>query len=455
MNLIAPAPIPLQTCDEVDMLPVDILDRQRLLDQLMDLFDALSSSESSCTFALNGKWGSGKTFVIERLEHYLKRWQDGSKYLVFHYNCWQYDYYEEPLIAIVSAMIDNISNYTHFFSKKSREKIKQVGRALKKIGVAFVEKKIDFNIGDLSATNKENNYDIYYDFKKAMDKTRKELLKLSQDQTLVIVVDELDRCLPNYAIKVLERLHHLFSNLQNTVLLLATDKDQLNQSVKYIFGEETDTNAFLKKFIDFEVALNIGNVNASFRKKFIDYVEHFDESAMEIWSGIDDYLATLFVGIDIRTQEHIIKRAQTIHQILFKDEKKDYSYLCFELLLTILSKIDNLPSDKAPIYYLFRNGRYSLHIDPHLPETLLEYIKQNWNFPITTVFDIHGQRPIFARAFDASRPIHLSIPQLMFIYAEGVYDMKNGIYSNELIKNKCEKPVHDLKRFNQLLNIIE
>ena len=88
--------------------PIDILDRQEVAKQLLDLLTTLSESQSSCTFALNGKWGSGKTFLLNMLEPQLRDYQAGEKFMVFHYNCWQYDYYTEPLIAIVSAMLDNM-----------------------------------------------------------------------------------------------------------------------------------------------------------------------------------------------------------------------------------------------------------------------------------------------------------------------------------------------------------
>ena len=33
---------------------------------------------------------------------------EGPRYILFHYNCWEYDYYEEPLVAIVASILDQI-----------------------------------------------------------------------------------------------------------------------------------------------------------------------------------------------------------------------------------------------------------------------------------------------------------------------------------------------------------
>lgn len=40
------------------------------------------------------------------------------------------------------------------------------------------------------------------------------------------MVDELDRCLPSYAIKVLERIHHVFNELENVVVIIAMEKNK-------------------------------------------------------------------------------------------------------------------------------------------------------------------------------------------------------------------------------------
>ncbi len=52
--------------------PIDILNRQEIVEQIFDLLKILSEVRSSCAFALNGKWGSGKTFLLNMLEPQLR-----------------------------------------------------------------------------------------------------------------------------------------------------------------------------------------------------------------------------------------------------------------------------------------------------------------------------------------------------------------------------------------------
>lgn len=49
-------------------------------------------------------------------------------------------------------------------------------------------------------------------------------------------MDELDRCLPAYTIKVLERLHHIFTDIDNVIVIIAMDKKQVEHVVGQIYG---------------------------------------------------------------------------------------------------------------------------------------------------------------------------------------------------------------------------
>ena len=122
-----------------------------------------------------------------------------------------------------------------------------------------------------------SDFDEMFAFKKTLDFTRNQIRELSKNKTVLLVVDELDRCMPEYAIKVLERLHHMFEGLDNVIVLLAIDSTQLEHSVKEIYGEQVDTERYLRKFISFRVKLDIGKVQNNFINKFDYYFNKFDD----------------------------------------------------------------------------------------------------------------------------------------------------------------------------------
>lgn len=443
--------------------PVDILDRQEIVEQVLNLLRTLSAAQSSCAFALNGKWGSGKTFILNMLEQQLREYQDGGQFIVFHYNCWQYDYYDEPLIAIVSAMLDDIDEYAHLFPRELREAGSRgfavAKQALQKMALSFLENKIGVDFSDLpeivkkvqdetsAAFEEEHGYDNYYVFHKRIEQARAELSKIAEGQTLVVVVDELDRCLPNYAIKTLERLHHLFAGLSNTVVLMALDKKQLENTIRQIFGENIDCDAYLKKFIDFELKIGVGTVNSSFLEKFRDYIALFDERALEPWTDLHDFITALFSQIEIRRQEHLVKKLQMIHQLLFSTQpKKDYSFLCFELLMAVLSEnADTI--ETAPLHFVeAKSGSgYELKVESSIPIPLATYIKEHWAYHLgmcQTPYDYH---PIYSGTFE--------IPLLLIGYSELTYGEK-GVLSHRSDYNQYAEYIDDFKAVKQMLETI-
>lgn len=91
---------------------LDLLNREEFVENVIKIVKQLSDIKRGCCFAIEGGWGVGKTFVIEEIEERLKVPQseetNGDRYFVFHYNCWQHDYYDEPAVAIISAMLASI-----------------------------------------------------------------------------------------------------------------------------------------------------------------------------------------------------------------------------------------------------------------------------------------------------------------------------------------------------------
>jgi KAP-like P-loop domain-containing protein len=66
---------------------------------------------------------------------------------------------------------------------------------------------------------------------------------------LFVLVDELDRCRPTYAVTLLERVKHLF-DVDDVVFVLATDTSQLRHSIKAIYGSDFDAGRYLHRFFD-------------------------------------------------------------------------------------------------------------------------------------------------------------------------------------------------------------
>lgn len=89
------------------------------------------------------------------------------------------------------------------------------------VGIDLVE--VAQNVLAQTDKDREIPFDEMYGFRKAMEKTREGIREIAREMTVVIVVDELDECLP-VTIKVLERLHHIFTDIENVIAIIAMDK---------------------------------------------------------------------------------------------------------------------------------------------------------------------------------------------------------------------------------------
>lgn len=336
------------------MKKIDILNRESFVEQLIKITENISNNKASASFAINGVWGSGKSFVLDVFEERLSQYQSEEtatdKYLIIRYNCWKYDYYEEPLVAIVTAMIDVINQKTKLLYGENTEKIKGVLKAIGTTLLTLSKNTIEdvtgvdiinvFNVvkggidSEKEQYEKMKEYDVYFSFNQVLNSLQAVLNELGEQYTVVFLVDELDRCLPAYSIKVLERLHHLTENTKNVINIISIDKNQLKASVEHICGFK-DTEEYLKKFIQFTVPLDTGITSEKIIDKYSNYIELFDKEIFQFEDSIEEFMQAIFTGIDIRTQEQLVDRAEMIHKLLY-DDSKDYTFMCMELLLIVL-----------------------------------------------------------------------------------------------------------------------
>ena len=125
-------------------------------------------------------------------------------------------------------------------------------------GSSMLEKEID---------NYESQKGSLLEFRKELEKFVDEVC---EKKPLIFIIDELDRCNPHYAVKVLERIKHLF-NIPNIIFVLSIDKEQLSHSIRGYYGSDLiNANEYLKRFIDIEYALPDPDVD-SFCQYLFEY----------------------------------------------------------------------------------------------------------------------------------------------------------------------------------------
>jgi len=116
-------------------------------------------------------------------------------------------------------------------------------------------------VADVTTDMISKRIDDYKDAKQSVVQFKSTLAELTQSlgeeeegRHVIFFVDELDRCRPTYAVEVLEIIKHLF-DVGGVVFILAVTPEQLQHSVKALYGEGTDAIRYLQRFIDLEYRL--------------------------------------------------------------------------------------------------------------------------------------------------------------------------------------------------------
>lgn len=259
----------------------DLLNRRKLAKNFLDVV----ISQTANVYSINAPWGTGKTWFLKFIEDECQN----QNIPFIQFNVWETDYAKDPFQAILSELLELLKNQQCLrditFSKNLS--------IIKKKAEEFLNlrKRTSFSIGlkpslspfSIQATLNPDKSSLaeYNEMKKIklsfIENLRNFVNKFNKP--LLIAIDELDRCRPDYTISTLEIIKHFF-NIENIVFILAVDKEQLQATVKTMFGSSTDTDAYLKKFVDIQYCLpetasinqfiqyQIKNVYPSIQKNF-------------------------------------------------------------------------------------------------------------------------------------------------------------------------------------------
>ena len=231
----------------------DVLNRGEEIRRLTPLIKTMTSP---AVMAIDSPWGTGKTAFVKMWLAHLKK-EEKSSIRALHFNAWETDFVADPMVSFLAAMEDELSG-------KQKRKWDAEWRSVKTAGKALLPALVSMGIGgwagDLTQKAAEALADEAVDSCDAQTKAIKnfkcKLGKYTKDsgQRIVIFVDELDRCRPDYAVKVLERIKHLFE-VEGVVFVLALDKEQLRHSVNGLYGAGLNADVYLRRFIDFDYTI--------------------------------------------------------------------------------------------------------------------------------------------------------------------------------------------------------
>ncbi|MNS61497.1 KAP family P-loop domain protein [compost metagenome] len=258
----------------VEALAGDRLDRARYAEFLTNYL-AAEGKQRNYVLNLNAEWGAGKTWFIKRWYMELK-----EHYPTVYIDAWQQDFSDDPLLTVISSIVEQLRDAAgnklavpDGIKSKLLGLLKVGGKlvlksAIKKAGLEdgdfSVEGEDADKLVDTLCSNHKERYESIQYLKQEIRQWVEAAVAANLDQLdsqgrldypAFILIDELDRCRPSYAVEMLETIKHIF-DIPGVVFVLATDTEQLQHAVKVIYGDGFDAQNYLGRFFQRRFTLN-------------------------------------------------------------------------------------------------------------------------------------------------------------------------------------------------------
>jgi hypothetical protein len=325
------------------------------------LTDIVENYQDGFVLAINGEWGTGKTTFVKMWKQHL----ENNGYRTLYFNAWETDFDENPLVALIAEfkVLTDLGDDEKFKSliKKGAVFAKNIAPHLihtlvEKYAVtkALAEAIEDATKGateiledEISEYTKKKNG--ITDFKCSLNDF---IDSTGSEKPIVFIIDELDRCRPNYAVALLEQVKHLFA-VPGIVFILSIDKEQLGNAIRGVYGSDRiKADEYLRRFIDLEYSLPNPEtkVFVSYLYKYFEFDKKlFSKERKEIqefWEDVDAFIdfATLLFdekNLSLRQQEKIFAHARIALQSL------RWNQYLFPTLLVFLAYL----KDQYPFLY--------------------------------------------------------------------------------------------------------
>ena len=267
----------------------DIFQRKQFGERLANL---VRSCQDGIVIALDAQWGEGKsTFIKMWRGHIGQDVENPIKSLYF--DAFANDYQKEPFLALAGELYDLVTNEGEEKKKEFKDKAKGVAKSLARGAVKIAVRTISGGIidGSIIDSAEKDVSDMLADQvdsiiadklenakkdKLAIESFRGYLEKFAGDHgngsPIVFIIDELDRCRPDFALDLLEQIKHLFF-VKGIVFLLVLNRNALEEIIRIRYGSGISAGQYLQTFINLWLTLprKSGYYN-DMESQYIEYV---------------------------------------------------------------------------------------------------------------------------------------------------------------------------------------
>lgn len=207
------------------------------------------------TIGIFGEWGSGKTsLMMMTKEQLLNLAPNKDEIITVWFNAWQFEQEEHPVLPLIATIINEISQRKSVLTK-GRESLLKALRAVvygisatSKIKIpGFAEFEASYVAKDMIDRETQLSQDplldrsLYYNAFKTLEK-----VELDPDARIIVFIDDLDRCFPDKAIKLLESIKLILSQ-PGFIFFLGVERAIIEGYVRHLYTDEFGLKEFNKQ----------------------------------------------------------------------------------------------------------------------------------------------------------------------------------------------------------------
>jgi hypothetical protein len=218
-------------------------------------------------FGIHGDWGAGKTSYLKQLRYHLDGSDLGStglpqpaeelpkaaypdQVITIWFDAWRYQHEAVPVIALIQEIRKQFSSWDKLKNKTAKLGTVAANSLLNSLDdfakfLSFEANPISVKNISAAGENWEKQHleqrlkvdDIHQFLQSAITQLLSTILKGKTDKRLVIFIDDLDRCNPDAAYRLLEGLK-VYLNLNNTVFVIGMNQQIIEEAIAVNLPQE-------------------------------------------------------------------------------------------------------------------------------------------------------------------------------------------------------------------------
>lgn len=353
-----------------ESLRKDFLKRNK---DLVRFYELLEAQEEACSIAIDGRWGSGKTFFVKqsiliinaknptsKMEEQKRKnimemlpWMTNSDKMssnsdvAIYYDAWANDNDTDPVLSLIYEIMKQLEVN---FSLENNVDVLKIGGSILEL---FTGKNINNIIENLKSEDPikkiREEKDLYSNIKKFFSE-----VLVERGNRLVVFIDELDRCKPSYTVQLLERIKHYLCD-DRVTFVFSVNLRELQHTIKNYYGSTFDACRYLDRFFDMRVSLPPADKTEFYRELGLESMYGLEQVARKI---IDTYRMEMREAIrfchQVKTSIYAPTHDSNKWQFDFVDGNTK-----FFLLIYIIPILEGLKIVDISLYDEFVNGENS------------------------------------------------------------------------------------------------